>query len=205
MLISRLALIAALFLPILPGCSNNPHPHDIVLGAENHYEKNPNVTLAREYWIIITTTGGNYALFPRPDGDPSIVAECERGTPLAALFRNAALCEGARSAETADRVNALTLDEALQTSTFLHSQLVFSVQTVKSFSGDRTAIVPYPLYSDTIDICHAYTGDDGGVLNSVCDEERRSENGEPLARHIRSEAENTALASHLNALYGISR
>ena len=177
-----------------------PHPQDFVLEEGQQYEKNADVALQREYWIVVSAEDGTRFMLPRPDGDPRVVAECGRGTPLAATFQNAKLCESANG-QTLARVNALSKAEAMKTSTFLHGKLAFVV------SGDRTRVEPYPLASDLLDVCKTYPDERSGALRSVCDDELRYEsaNGRPSIARSSSAAENAAITSRLNDLYGIAR
>lgn len=190
-------------LAALAGCAStpwSPHPHDFVLEEGSRYEKNPDVTLKREYWIVVEQADGTHAMLPRPDGDRRIVEECTSGSALARLFEGARLCSPATSATLA-RVNALTDAEARQTSTFLHGKLRFTV-------NERTpAVEPYPLTSDILDVCKTFASDRTGPLRAVCDRELRHESSgaRPHVAYAYTPEEARALADRLNDLYGISR
>lgn len=175
----------------------SPHPYDHVLTEGQRHVPNPDVTLRREYWLVVQDERrGTFAMAPRPDGDPRIAAECATKGPLAAMFEGAALCRQA-SATTVARVNALTRDEAMTTSTFLHARLRF----VTAFGG----VEPYPLRTDIIDVCRSSPAARAGALRSLCDEElywAEQELRPAIARSYTPE-EAAALAAELNALYGI--
>lgn len=92
---ARHALLGALLLVSCASASSSsphnptPHPHDVVLTAGHTYEKNPAVTLAREYWLIIAAADGTRFMVPRPDGDPRIAEECRSRGPLSPSFESA--------------------------------------------------------------------------------------------------------------------
>lgn len=177
-----------------------PHSRNFVLTEGQTYVKNPDVALKREYWIIARSTDGTSFMLPRPDGDPRIVQECRSNGPLASIFANAKLCEPA-SAGTLDRVNRLTTSEAMQTSTFLHSKLKFTVD----LSSGSARVEPFPHTDDLLDICKTFADDRNGVLKGMCDEELKYENAteRPAVARIYSEAECAAMAKRLNEVYGI--
>jgi hypothetical protein len=185
-----------------------PHPHDHPGVSGQHYEKNPGVALAREYWIIaVDTDRGTRAMLPRPDGDRRVVAECKANGPLASLFRDARLCEYASGTEAVERINALTRDEALRISTFLHERLYFVAEDRDEEAPLELAVVnPYPLTSDTLDVCKMFASDRAGALRALCDyelERKANGGGDHMARGM-STAEARALAARLNDLYGIA-
>lgn len=199
----RSVLVVGFAISALSGCAStpwNPHPHDFVLTEGSHYEKNPDVTLKREYWIIIEQEDGTHAMLPRPDGDPRIVEECETASALAEMFAGAQLCSPATSATLA-RINALTDSEARQTSTFLHQKLRFTANEVEP------SIEPYALTSDIIDVCKAFESDRNGVLRAVCDRELQYERSgsRPAIATVYEPEEVRVLADRLNDLYGIPR
>lgn len=201
------AVLLAILSCGIGGCTKAPaeHPHasNYSLGDDHTYEKNPNVQLTREYWIVIRSESGQYAMLPRPDGDPRIVEECTTKGPLAALFENAALCQTASSA-TLERVNALTASEAMQTSTFLHQKLRF-VATDAATELGSASVDPYPHTDDLLEICKSYPDDRNGTLRAVCDEELRYENASarPAIARRYSIDECRTMATRLNELYGI--
>jgi hypothetical protein len=185
-----------------------PHPHDHPGVSGRHYEKNPSVALAREYWIIsVDTDRGTRAMLPRPDGDRRIVRECEANGPLAAFFRSAALCASASSTEAVERINALTRDQALRISTFLHEKLYFVSEDRGEEGLPQAADVnPHPLTSDILDVCKTFESDRAGALRELCDyeqERQASGGGGHMARGMSTD-EARALAARLNELYGIA-
>lgn len=185
------------------GNADHPHASEYALGDGDTYEKNPDVTLAREYWIVIRLSNGAYAMLPRPDGDPRIVEECTSKGPLAATFENAALCKSA-SSTTLARVNALTASEAMQTSTFLHRKLRFvAIDGGTSQGGAR--VEPYAHTDDLLAICKAFPADRAGALQPMCDEELRYENASerPAIARVYSLEACRVMATRLNELYGI--
>ncbi len=199
------SLLAALLATgaALAGCvqtATNPHPHDFVLEEGQRYEKNPDVTLAREYWIIVVARDDTRFMLPRPDGDPRIVEECRTKSPLAAVFDGAKLCESA-TATTLARVNALTRSEAMQVSTFLHRKLRF-VATAREAEG---RVEPHPLTSDLLDLCKAFPQDRNGALRAVCDRELgyESKGARPAIYIPFTLEESRVIASRLNEMYGI--
>ena len=165
----------------------------------------PNVKLAREYWIVIVDPNGSRAMLPRPDGDERVVAECLANGPLASTLRNAALCSPATSA-TLPRINALSPSEAIQVSTFLHEKLRFSANEGDVAKGVGASVQPYPLTDDILEVCKAFPVDRNGALRERCDEELTYENSSarPSIARIYSIEDARALATRLNELYGIS-
>jgi len=182
--------------------ATSPHPHDFGFGDDQTYERNPDVKLAREYWIIGVARDGTRFMLPRPDGDPRIVEECRNRGPLASLFENAQLCATATEASLA-RVNALTASEARQVSTFLHAHLRFEVVE----SADVPVHVdPYALTSDLLDICKTFPEDRNGVMRATCDHLLRNEassSGAPEIGHAFALDECRVIAARLNQLYAI--
>jgi hypothetical protein len=206
----RLALLLGALLAACAGKSAadgaaapvSPHPADFVLVDGQTYEKNPDVKLAREYWIIGVAKDGTRFMLPRPDGDRRIVEECSKKGPLAALFEGAQLCTSATQASLA-RVNALTAAEARQVSTFLHARLRFEVEEGPNVPPH---VDPYPLTSDLLDICRTYRADRDGVLRATCDHllgNEMSSSGAPEIGHTLSLEECRIIATRLNELYGI--
>lgn len=189
------------------GCSrpraDHPHATNYSLGDDYSYEKNPDVKLRREYWIVVRADDGSYAMLPRPDGSPWIVEECTTKGPLAPLFETAALCQPASSA-TLGRINALTASEAMQTSTFLHRKLRFVAKDATTELGGAR-VEPFAHTDDLLDICKNYPADRNGTLRSVCDEELRYENASsrPAIARTYSIEECRVVAARLDELYGI--
>lgn len=208
----RTTLAIGLAIGGVSGCAAstpwNPHPHDFVLTEGSRYEKNPDVALTREYWIIIEQEDGTRAMLPRPDGDPRIVEECKTGSALAKVFEEAQLCSSAPQATLA-RVNALTDSEARQTSTFLHQKLRFTANVTDATPGAAgpSFVEPYALTSDVLDVCKTYESDRNGRLRAVCDRELQAaqsgSRSEVAVAYALEEAR--ALAERLNELYGIPR
>jgi hypothetical protein len=205
-MIHRLGFVLALAIAACDpaGSSRNteyPHSSNYVLTDGQTYVKNPDVKLKREYWIIARLEDGNHAMLPRPDGDPRIVEECATKGPLASMFQNAALCQTA-SQSTLARVNALTAEEALKTSTFLHGKLRF---VVTEGAGVPPRVEPFAHTDDLLAICKTFPSDRDGVLKSVCDEEFRFENASsrPSIARVYTAEECGAIAPRLNELYGI--
>ena len=189
------------------GCApeaRHPHATNFALTDGYTYEKNPNVKLAREYWIIVADPNGSRAMLPRPDGDPRVVAECVANGPLAATLRNAQLCSQATS-ETLARVNALSPAEAVQVSTFLHEKLRFAANEGDAEKGIAPSAQPYPLTDDILDVCKAFPADRSGALRERCDEEFKYEgaSARPSIARVYSVEDARALAARLNDLYGI--
>ena len=181
-----------------------PHAQEYSIGDEYTYERNPDVKLLREYWIIIRADSGSYAMLPRPDGDPRIAGECATKGPLASLFENALLCSSASSSSAVGRVNALTASEAMQTSTFLHQNLRFVATEAATELGGAN-VEPYAHTDDLLDICKTYPADRNGTLRAVCDEELRYENAtsRPAIARRYTIDECRIIATRLNELYGI--
>lgn len=179
-----------------------PHPSDYVFVDGQTYEKNPEVKLAREYWIIGVARDGTRFMLPRPDGDRRIVEECRSKGPLAPLFEGAQLCTSATQASVA-RVNALTASEARQVSTFLHQRLRFEVE---QSDGVSPRVEPFPLTSDLLDVCKTFPADRAGVMRATCDHllgNEMSSSGAPEIAHVLSLDECRVIAARLNELYGI--
>lgn len=202
----RGALALGLALPTLGACvaaTTHPHATNFHLGDGDVYEKNPEVTLLREYWIIVRTKAGTRYMLPRPDGDRRITEECASNGALAPLFAGAKLCESATQ-ETLARVNALTADEARATSTFLHRKLRFTAQRGPGeLSGAH--VEPFPLTDDLLAVCRKFPDDRAGALRAICDEEFRYEHAteRPAIARVFTMEECSALAPRLNELYGI--
>lgn len=204
------AWIAALLVSAfsaLPACGStttrtaatpvNPHPLDFSPEPESAYVPNDQVQLRRPYWLVYRASDGTHYMVPRPDGDPTLQQACAKGDPFAALLTEAKLCRSADSQEAVDRVNALSRDEALQVSTYLHAALRF-----EPGEGDT---VPHALTSDIVDVCRTYTDDRRGALRAVCDRElERADQATRTDMAVNlSEEEVAALANRLNDLYGI--
>ncbi|MBX3187611.1 MAG: hypothetical protein KF819_11375 [Labilithrix sp.] len=183
---------------------SSPHPHDFVLTDGSTYEKNPDVKLAREYWIVIKTPDGKHAMLPRPDGDRRIVEECKAKGTLAPLFVDTGLCASA-TATTLSRVNGLTASEAMRVSTFLHERLRFTALAPDDASGRPASVDPYPLTSDLLDVCKRFPADREGALRAICDDELRWEEGgvRPAIARVYSVDETRVIADRLNDLYGV--
>jgi hypothetical protein len=180
----------------------NPHPSDYTFVEGQTYEQNPEVKLAREYWIIGVAKDGTRFMLPRPDGDRRIAEECRTRGPLAPLFEGAQLCASATQASLA-RVNALTASEATQVSTFLHQRLRFAVEVSE---GAPPRVEPYALTSDLLDVCKTFPADRGGVMRATCDRllgNQMSSSGAPEIGHVLSLDECGIIAARLNELYGI--
>ena len=199
-LVRVVALAPFMMLAACAPVAVSPHPHDVALEDGQRYEKNVDVTLKREYWIVISDPSERFFMVPRPDGDPRVVAECARGGELAALFANAKLCESATQATLA-RVNGLSRDEAMKASTFLHRKLAFVA------SEDGTRVEPYPLVTDVLDVCKTYGVDRAGALKNVCDTELGYEGkgDRPAIATLYTREESTVLAARLDDLYGVPR
>jgi hypothetical protein len=186
------------------GQAVSPHAPDFVLGDGQTYQKNPDVKLAREYWLVIAAEGGTYFMVPRPDGDARIAEECRTKGSLALFFQGLSLCESASSEAAVKRVNALTRSEAMQTSTFLHQKLRFQANDATDLAPPR--VEPFALTSDLLDVCKTFPADRDGALRAVCDEElarAMSSAGAAERAHQLSLAECQTLAARLNDLYGI--
>ena len=206
---ARACFAPLLFSAVLVGCgpqASHPHATNFALTDGSRYEKNPNVKLAREYWIVIVDPNGSRAMLPRPDGDERVVAECVANGPLASTLRNAELCSPATSA-TLPRINALSASEAIQVSTFLHEKLRFRANEGDAAKGVFPSVQPYPLTDDVLEVCKAFPVDRNGPLRERCDEELKYETGgdRPAIARIYSIEDAQALATRLNELYGISR
>lgn len=185
-----------------PRASASPHPHDYAFIDGQTYEKNPDVKLAREYWIIGVAKDGTRFMLPRPDGDRRIVEECRTKGPLAPLFEDAQLCTSATQASLA-RVNALTAAEARQVSTFLHERLRF---VVEQSANVPPRVEPFALTSDLLDVCKTFPADRNGVMRATCDRllgNEASSSGAPEIGHAFSLEECRVIAGRLNELYGI--
>ncbi|WP_437808789.1 hypothetical protein [Sorangium sp. So ce1078] len=170
---------------------HHPDPGDV-------YVKNAAVALDREYWVIYDRGDGKHYIFPRPDGDKAIAAECAAGGPKAPIFSAAMLCEVASSKAAVDRVNSLSRDEAIEVSTFLHARLKFKVTPAGG-------IEPHVFISDQVDVCNTYRSAREGALKSLCDRELGYvANGQRPDIGIGfTAAEAAALAPLLNDIYGI--
>ncbi|CAN5694445.1 hypothetical protein BH11MYX4_BH11MYX4_34610 [soil metagenome] len=207
--LARGAILLSMLTCGVVGCTSArkadyPHAQEYSLGSEYTYERNPDVKLLREYWIVIRADSGSYAMLPRPDGDPRIAEECATKGPLASLFENASLCKQASSSAALGRVNALTASEAMQTSTFLHQKLRFVATEAATELGGAN-VEPYAHTDDLLDICKTYAADRNGTLRAVCDEELRYENAtsRPAIARRYSIDECRIIAPRLNELYGI--
>lgn len=154
--------------------------------------RNPAVTLRREYWVTFRN-GDRVAMFPRPDNAPEATAECGKGTDAANLFARNGICPPADVA----KVNAMTREDALAVSTFLHARL--------RFAASGTSVSPFPYTDDTIGVCDENPGARSGVLKAVCDRayQRRSSGGGAEIAVQLTEAEAATLAPLLNKLYGV--
>lgn len=205
----RIARICSVSCIIAAGCTSSngspaltptsPHPYDFVPDPNSEYVRNDKVSLAREYWIVYRAPDDTYSMFPRPDGAPALQRACAAAGEWAAMLADARLCHPASSAEDVARVNALSRDEALELSTYLHQQLHF-----EPVDGDTQ---PHALLSDIIDVCRTFAEARAGELRAVCDRELAwvSEGPRPDIAVQLSSPEAAALAQRLNQLYGIER
>lgn len=183
-----------------PRTEDNPNPKapDLAFVDGEVYVKNPAVKLPREYWIVFRLRDGRHAMFPRPDGAPAITSECKSGSELGEQFRKISLCEPASSDQAVQRINAMSSEEALKVSAFLHEGLKFRRE------GD--AIVPFPYTSDVLAVCHAFPELASTALKDRCDDEvAAAEKGGARPSILRSwtEAELGALPDALNRLYSV--
>ncbi len=177
----------------------NPKAPDVVFTDGEVYVKNSAVKLPREYWIVFRLRDGRHAMFPRPDGAPAIATECASGSALGERFRKNALCEQAGSDEAVGRVNGMTLDDALEVSTFLHEHL--------KFRRESEAIAPFPYTSDILAVCRAFPDLASTALEERCtDEIAAAEKGGARPSIFRSWTtdELASLPGALNRLYGIT-
>lgn len=177
---------------------SNPHPYDFLVDEGSTYVRNERVTLRREYWIVYEDTGAYY-VFPRPDGATVLERACMDREEIAQVLINARLCHATTSADEVARINALTRDEAMLVSAYLHEHLVFEAGDVDTS--------PRALVSDIIDVCRTFEDAREGTLASLCRHElswleagSRPDVGVQL---MPDEVE--AVAEHLNKLYGIER
>jgi hypothetical protein len=196
------ALLAACSSPpdaAVPGVeSPNPKAPDVVFADGEVYVKNPAVELRREYWIVFRLRDGRHAMFPRPDGAPAIAAECAAGSALGERFRKNALCQPASSDEEVRRINSMTAEDAMETSTFLHDRL--------KFQREGSAITPFPYTSDVLAVCRAFPDLAATALEPRCrDEIQAAERGgrRPAIFRQWTEAELGALPDALNRLHGV--
>ena len=201
----RSALLLSLFLSLFVaalGCTQqvdaSPLPLDFQLEADQHHVKNPDISLKREYWVVVSD-GQKYFMFPRPDGADAIARECTANGPMASTFRAASLCAPAGSTSEVNRVNALSQSEAFTVSTFLHARLRFAV------GEDRITISPYPLLSDVVEICKSYPKERLAKLETVCNRELGYEKGgaRPAIYIAYSADEASTLSALLNDWYGV--
>lgn len=189
--------------PLSLGCTHSvepsPHPLDFQLQEGQRHVRNPDVTLRREYWVVVEESG-KYFMFPRPDGADAIARECATSGPMASSFRDASLCAPASSKAQVDRVNSLSQSEAFSVSSFLHARLHFVV------NEDGTTIAPYALLSDVVDICKSYSKDRLGKLENVCNRELAWQSGgaRPAIAIAYTKDEAASLVSLLNDWYGVS-
>lgn len=175
----------------------SPHPYDFVPGPDDTYMPNEAVTLTREYWVIFQQPDGTHYMFPRPDGEPLLAEACAADDAFGLMLQTAQLCHEAASSADVARVNALTIEEARQISTYLHGRLLF-----EPGEGDTT---PHALISDTIDVCNTQPAVRQGALLAVCDRELGWADGgsRPSIFNPLTEDEASALAASLNQLYEV--
>lgn len=173
------------------GSCSYSHCDDFVVEASKVI-KNPAVKLKREYWVTFQN-GDRVAMFPRPDNATEATSECGKDTTMAGLLARNGICPPADVA----KVNAMSREDALAVSTFLHDRLRFVAR--------GNSVLPFPYTDDTIGVCDANPTARTGALKAVCDrayQRRSSDNRAELAVQL-TEAEAAAFAPLLNQLYGV--
>ncbi len=172
------------------GSCSYSHCDDFVVEASKVI-KNPAVKLRREYWVTFQN-GDRVAMFPRPDNATEAMSECGKDSATASLLSRNGICPPA----DIGKVNAMSREDALAVSTFLHERLRFVARA--------NSVQPFPYTDDTLGVCDENPTARTGVLKAVCDRayQRRSGDGAELAVQL-TEAEAAALAPLLNKLYGV--
>jgi hypothetical protein len=108
-----------------------------------------NAPLEREYYRVFTQTTGKTTtayLLPRPDGSPALVALCARKDMRTTLDRYG-WCQ---MVTQPDRVNNMTVDDALAIAHRLHQDL--------KFVGGAGGVTPYPMPDDVAIVRASGTG-----------------------------------------------
>ena len=180
--------------PALPGPGGDP--------ADPNRVANPAVPAAREYWHILES-GDAYAMIPRPDGSAATVRECRMRGPLAATLEANRLCSPAASSADVDRINRMTLADALAISTFLHASLDFTAV----WTGTTFGVEPFAYPEHVRLACAASAEARAGVLLHVCDWELGpAPNGVRVPEvYVYSGAEARALANLLDAIFEVKK
>jgi hypothetical protein len=158
--------------------------------------------LLREYWRVFApkgAPGGTGYVIPRPDGASQLRPVCDdAGHPLRAVVDRYGLCQVASSPAQVDEVNSMTIGDALHVTHFLHTQLVFAVDT------SALGIAPFPVPSDIIDACDlASASPPSSDLELICQRERdRLASGFAIGFSYTGPGA-AELVSRLNQLYGV--
>jgi len=177
---------------------SGPHPYDHYPAASDVWVQNPDVATTSEYWTIFRQENGTHYMIPRPDGSPFLIAACASDDAVGTLLQATAVCQSTSTSAQVQRVNALTVDEAITISTVLHDGL--------TFTAGPNGVEPFALISDRVEVCRAL-GDPGALADLCAWELGRATTADTgglvtdIARVLTSD-EAVALAAELNVLYG---
>ena len=148
-----------------------------------------NRPLTREYFRVFTETAGKATtayLIPRPDGTTALRAACARKRLRPTLDRYG----WCNPSVDPDRVNGMTIDDALAISHALHEHL--------RFTGSAQGVAPYPMPDDVAVVCAARGR--AAALDSACGAYKPRANAIAM---IPTADSARAMAAALNRLYGI--
>lgn len=167
-------------------------------GVDDTYLPDCVPPLDREYWRVFAQDASSAYIIPRPDGAGLLYALCGNGDSLASLFERYGMC--ADAVEDPSVINSIAPSDALNITHALHSRLVF--RACEDASGS-SSLLPFAPQADVLDACELTSDADAqdhcAEVRSLCDS-----NGVCVDREVvPNAAAATALASALNALYGI--
>lgn len=147
-----------------------------------------NTPWKREYFRVFTQTKGNTTtayLLPRPDGTPAIATVCDRDDLRPTLDRYG----WCRDAVEPDRVNNMTVADALVIAHALHERM--------KFVGGDAGVWPFPMPDDVAIVCKSPAR--VPAIAEAC----TAYEAHAGPAMIPSAASAIAMASALNQLYGI--
>jgi hypothetical protein len=163
--------------------------------SDSQYLPDCKAPLVREYWRVFAEDEANSYIIPRPDGGALAEGICDGDDEnLADLFGMYKLCKSAESAAEVNVVNAIAHADALAITHALHDRL--------RFEATGTIVTPFAPKSDQLEIC---ASPHDSAIDGVCQQLDGSIDGEScLDIGIGyDEASAVAMASAMNALYGI--
>ena len=169
--------------------------------GESWYLPHCEPVLDRELWRVFAESEDSAYMIPRPDATGLDYGICDgEDAVLSDIFERNGLCEATVGPEQLEVINAMPLVDALDIAHALHERLEFTALALDETSWD---ISPWAPYDDRVAACNA-TSDP--TLDDICDELESFFANDACPNVVvlySSQTEASAMASALNALYGI--